>query len=49
MSETKAATLRARDMMTIEYLFIRDGYVLRFSQGQTALAIGLLRNSSAKS
>jgi hypothetical protein len=28
--------LRARDMMTVEDLFIRDGYVLRFSDGQTA-------------
>lgn len=29
-------TLRARDMMTVEDLFIRDGYVLRFEDGQTA-------------
>ena len=34
-SET-AVRLRARDMLTIEDLFIRDGYVLRFSDGQTA-------------
>src|SRR4051812_32996740 len=38
MSETTAPILRARDMMTIEDLFIRDGYVLRFSQGQTAFS-----------
>lgn len=39
MSETRTApTLRARDMMTVEDLFIRDGYVLRFSQGQTAFS-----------
>lgn len=31
-----AARLRARDMLTVEDLFIRDGYVLRFSDGQTA-------------
>jgi hypothetical protein len=28
--------LRPRDMMTVEDLFIRDGYVIRFSEGQTA-------------
>lgn len=28
--------LRSRDMMTVEDLFVRDGYVLRFSDGQTA-------------
>ena len=32
------STLRARDMMTVEDLFICDGYVLRFSQGQTAFS-----------
>lgn len=31
-----AVKLRARDMLTVEDLFIRDGYVLRFSDGQTA-------------
>src|SRR6267154_4063720 len=30
------STLRARDMMTVEDLFIRDGYVMRFPDGQTA-------------
>jgi Restriction endonuclease len=34
------STLRARDMMTVEDLFIRDGYVLRFSDGQTAFSDG---------
>jgi hypothetical protein len=34
-SET-TVRLRARDMLTVEDLFIRDGYVLRFSDGQTA-------------
>ncbi|MEQ1622969.1 MAG: restriction endonuclease [Methylococcales bacterium] len=28
--------LRARDLMTVDDLFIREGYVLRFSDGQTA-------------
>lgn len=32
------STLRARDMMTVEDLFIREGYVLRFSDGQTAFS-----------
>jgi len=37
MTNTQASpTLRARDMMTVEDLFIRDGYVVRFSGGQTA-------------
>jgi len=31
-----ALRLRARDMLTVEDLFIRDGYVLRFSDAQTA-------------
>jgi hypothetical protein len=30
--------LRPRDMMTVEDLFIRDGFVLRFSGGQTAFS-----------
>ena len=37
MTDTDTAMrLRARDMLTVEDLFIRDGYVLRFSNGQTA-------------
>src|ERR1700685_1934564 len=31
-------TLRGRDMMTVEDLFIRDGYVIRFSGGETAFS-----------
>ena len=39
MSDTQSVSkLRARDMMTIEDLFIRDGYVLRFPDGQTAFS-----------
>ena len=39
MTDTKAILkLRARDMMTVEDLFIREGYVLRFSGGQTAFS-----------
>lgn len=39
MTETKTILrLRSRDMMTVEDLFIRDGYVLRFSGGQTAFS-----------
>ena len=37
MTDAQASpTLRSRDMMTVEDLFIRDGYVIRFSSGQTA-------------
>jgi hypothetical protein len=37
MNDTKVVLkLRARDLMTVEDLFIREGYVLRFSDGQTA-------------
>lgn len=32
-----AVKLRARDMLTVEDLFIRDGYVLRFSDGQNGI------------
>jgi hypothetical protein len=39
MTDSKAILkLRARDMMTVEDLFIREGYVLRFSGGQTAFS-----------
>jgi hypothetical protein len=39
MTDTKAILkLRARDMMTVEDLFIREGYVLRFADGQTAFS-----------
>jgi hypothetical protein len=39
MTETKTILkLRTRDMMTVEDLFIREGYVLRFSGGQTAFS-----------
>jgi hypothetical protein len=39
MADTQiTSTLRARDMTTVEDLFIRDGYVLRFSDGQTAFS-----------
>lgn len=31
-------TLRARDMMKVEDLFIRDGFVIRFSNGETAFS-----------
>ena len=37
MTDTQAVPrLRAREMMTVEDLFIRDGYALRFEGGQTA-------------
>ncbi|MGB9367482.1 MAG: restriction endonuclease [Xanthobacteraceae bacterium] len=36
MSDVQTPTLRTRDMMVVEDLFIRDGYVLRFPDGQTA-------------
>ena len=39
MSEAQASpTLRSRDMIVVEDLFIRDGYVLRFSGGRTAFS-----------
>ena len=39
MSDTNAILkLRARDMLTVEDLFISEGYVLRFSDGQTAFS-----------
>jgi hypothetical protein len=35
MPDIQTPTLRARDMMTVDDLFIRDGYVLRFSDSRT--------------
>lgn len=36
MSDIQTPTLRQRDMMVVEDLFIRDGFVLRFPDAQTA-------------